>query len=70
MSNTINGEQIELFKSLFKGRGDVFAIRWEKEEKSGYMPAYNLAWDAYRTHKAKGGSFQSFAQKTYKQLTD
>ena len=34
------------------------------------MPAYNLDWDAYRTHKAKGGSFQSFAQKTYKQLTD
>jgi len=32
--------QIQLFKSFFKGREDVFAVRWEKETKSGYMPAY------------------------------
>ena len=39
--------QIQLFKSVFKGREDVFAVRWEKparpgggETKSGYMPAY------------------------------
>jgi hypothetical protein len=30
--------QIQLFKSVFKGREDVFAVRWEKENKSGYMP--------------------------------
>ena len=70
MSNTITGEQIALFKSLFKGREDVFAIRWEKEEKSGYMPTYDVDWDAYRTHKVKGGSFQNFTQKAYKKLTD
>ena len=70
MPVTISSEQLELFKSLFKGREDVFAVRWEKEGKSGYMPAYNLDWDAYRTYKAKGGSFQNFTQKTYKKLTD
>lgn len=32
-------EQVQLFKSVFKGREDVFAIRWEKGSKSGYMPA-------------------------------
>jgi len=32
--------QIQHFKSVFKGREDVFPIRWEKESKSGYMPAY------------------------------
>lgn len=37
---------ILLFKSPFKGREDVFAIRWEKEKKSGYMPAY--FFDPYR----------------------
>ena len=33
--------QIQIFKSVFKGREDVFAVRWEKENKSGYMPATN-----------------------------
>jgi hypothetical protein len=28
--------QIELFKSLFKGRDDVFAVRWEKGSKKVY----------------------------------
>lgn len=32
--------QVQIFKSLFKGREDVFAVRWEKLNKSGYMPAY------------------------------
>jgi hypothetical protein len=36
---------IQLFKSVFKGREDVFAIRWEKGNKSGYMPAYH--YDPY-----------------------
>jgi hypothetical protein len=31
--------QIEIFKSVFKGREDVFATRWEKGTKSGYAPA-------------------------------
>ena len=38
-------EQVQLFKSVFKGRADVFAIRWEKGNKSGYMPAHTF--DSY-----------------------
>jgi hypothetical protein len=48
-------EQIVIFKSVFKGREDVFATRWEKGNKNGYAPA--IVYDPYfnRTHKTKGG---------------
>lgn len=62
--------QIQLFKSVFKGREDIFAIRWEKENKSGYMPAYHYDPYRYRTHKMKGGTFQNYTDKTYLKLTD
>jgi hypothetical protein len=32
-----NSENIQLLRSLFKGREDVFAVRWEKGNKSGFM---------------------------------
>jgi superfamily II DNA or RNA helicase len=62
--------QIQLFKSVFKGREDVFAVRWEKENKSGYMPAYFYDPYMYRAHKIKGGTFQNYKDKTYLKLTD
>jgi superfamily II DNA or RNA helicase len=39
-------EKIHLFKSLFKGREDVFATRWENSKKgtSGYSPACRNEW--------------------------
>ncbi|MCZ2248219.1 MAG: DEAD/DEAH box helicase [Bacteroidia bacterium] len=61
---------IQLFKSVFKGREDVFAIRWEKGNKSGYMPAYHYDPYMYRAHKMKGGTFQNYNDKTYLKLTD
>jgi hypothetical protein len=42
MSITI--QKIELYKSLFRGREDIYAVRWEKDGKSGYMPAYEVDW--------------------------
>ncbi len=62
--------QIQLFKSVFKGREDVFAVRWEKESKSGYMPAYFYDPYMYRAHKIKGGTFQNYKDKSYLKLTD
>lgn len=62
--------QIQLFRSVFKGRDDVFAIRWEKVDKSGYMPAYYFDPYRYRAHKMKGGTFQNYTDKTYLKLTD
>lgn len=38
-------EKITLFQSLFKGRTDAYAVRWEsKNGKSGYMPACKHEW--------------------------
>jgi len=62
--------QIQIFKSVFKGRDDVFAIRWEKENKNGYMPAYFYDPYLYRAHKMKGGTFQNYKAKSYLKLTD
>lgn len=64
---TIN---LGLYKSLFKGRTDVYAIRWEKDERSGYTPAYNVDWNGYQEHKAKGGTFQNYENKEYRTFDD
>lgn len=63
-------QQIQLFKSAFKGREDVFAVRWENGKKSGYMPAYSYDPYLYRTHKMRGGTFQNYQDKTYLPLSD
>ena len=41
-----NTEKIALFRSLFRGRDDVFPRRWEnkKTDKSGYAPACRNEW--------------------------
>ncbi len=62
-------KQIQIFKSAFKGREDVFALRWEKENKRGYMPAYYYDPYMYRAHKIKGGTFQNYKHKAYLKLT-
>jgi len=39
-------EKIDIFKSFFKGRGDIFAVHWEKADKSasGYTPVCLNEW--------------------------
>jgi len=66
----IINEQIQFFRSLFKGREDVFALRWEKANKSGYMPAYSYDPYAYRLHRQKGGTFKNYKAKTHLKLDD
>jgi hypothetical protein len=40
-------EKVKLFASLFRGREDVYPIRWEsKSGKSGYSPACANEWRA------------------------
>jgi superfamily II DNA or RNA helicase len=42
-------EKITLFRSLFRGRNDIYAVRWEGANgKSGYSPASIKDWDALR----------------------
>ncbi len=45
-------EKIALFRRLFRGREDVYAVRWEsKDGRSGYSPACVKDWDAIRAGK-------------------
>ncbi len=41
-----NAEKVALFRSLFRGRDDVFPRRWEnaKTGKVGYAPACHNEW--------------------------
>lgn len=56
---------IDLYKSIFRGRADVYAKRWEKDGRSGYMPAYKVDWTDYNKHKAQGGTFKDYRNKEY-----
>jgi len=56
-------QNIELYKSLFNGRKDIYAVRWEKDGRSGYMPAYKVDWSDYNKHKAQGGTFKDYKNK-------
>ena len=62
---TISIQNIDLYKSLFRGRTDIYAVRWEKGGRSGYMPAYKVDWTEYNKHKAKGGTFKDYKNKEY-----
>lgn len=61
---------IELYKSLFRGRTDIYAIRWPKNGRSGYMPAYKVDWTDYNKHKAQGGTFKDYKNKEYLPFDD
>jgi superfamily II DNA or RNA helicase len=64
-----SNEQIRIFLSLFRGREDVFAVRWEKDSKAGYMPAYDLNWDEFAKHKLRGGTLKDFPNKQFSKLS-
>ncbi len=63
-------EKLTIFKSLFKGREDIYATRWEKGNKNGYSPAYFFDPYHYKAHRMKGGTFQNYENKQYQTLTD
>lgn len=68
--NDHTNDHINTFRSLFKGREDVFAVRWEKGNKSGYMPAYFYDPYRFRIHKMNGGTFQNYIDKSYLKITE
>ncbi len=57
-------EKVKLFRNLFRGRDDVYAVRWEgRNGKTGYSPAYRRIWGIH-AHK------NSKEPKEYFPLTD
>src|SRR3989339_1285498 len=65
----ITEEQLNLYQSLFHGRTDMYARRWEKNGKSGYSPAYDFNWNEFLAHKNRGGTMTTFEKKTVIPLT-
>lgn len=62
--------KIALYRSLFRGRDDIFARRWEKGGKSGYGPEYSFDWNEFNAHRANGGSLKNFKNKQPIPLTN
>lgn len=54
----ISKQHIDLFHSLFRGREDVYARRWENEDREGYIPAY-----LERSRSGNGGHVWIFFQQ-------
>ena len=51
--------KVSLFKDLFRGRDDVYAVRWEgRNGKTGYSPAGDKEWD--QTPSSGRGPKKSF----------
>ncbi len=65
-----NQEKLVLYKSIFRGCTDAYSYRWEKNEKSGWAPAYIFNWDEFNSHRARGGTIKDFENKTLIPLTD
>lgn len=61
---------INHYLSLFHGRDDIFALRWEKNGKATYFPCYDYDPYQFRLHKIKGGTLQTFQNKTLSSLTN
>jgi len=61
---------IDLYKSLFRGREDLFAVRLERNGKATYFPSYDYDPYQFRLHKMKGGTLQTFQNKTLSILTN
>lgn len=64
-------EKISLFRNLFRGREDVFAIRWEgKSGKSGYSPAGIMDWRAIRVARPEERKRVARKTRMLQPLTD
>ena len=63
-SKSSSEKKVKLFRSLFRGREDVYAVRWEgRNGKTGYSPAYRKIWSSPFQRKPD-------APKEYFPLTD
>ena len=66
----MNLDFLRLYRSLFHWREDLYAYHREKEEKSGYYPAYQFDRNTFRKHQANDGNLANFEEKTLAPLTD
>jgi len=72
MSQLTSQEKITLYKNLFKGRDDVFAVRWEKADKSasGYTPVCLNEWKSGLCIKLNKGKCRDCQNQNYASIND
>jgi len=65
-------QKIKIFRHLFRGREDVFAMRWEKQDKSasGYTPVCLNEWRQGLCNKLLRKKCKDCDHKKYAQLND
>jgi len=65
-------QKIQIFKNLFKGREDVFAVRWEKQDKSasGYTPVCLNEWKQGLCNKLQRKKCKDCDNKAYAHFGD
>ncbi len=65
------GQKIALFRSLFRGREDIYPIRWESPDgRHGYMPHSEPDWSAYHAAKPEDRKRVLKEVRKYFRLTD
>ena len=72
MKNLTPRQKINIFKNLFKGREDVFAVYWEKADKSkkGYTPVCLNEWKNEICVKLQRGKCKDCKHQRYATLND
>ncbi len=72
MPNLTPQEKIKIFKDIFRGREDVFAVYWEKADKSasGYTPACLNEWKTGLCHKLQRMKCKDCPNSKYAGLND
>jgi len=65
-------QKIQIFKNLFKGRTDIFAMRWEKRDKSvsGYTPVCLNEWKQGLCNKLQRKKCKDCDNKAYAHFGD
>ena len=64
-------QRIALFRTLFRGREDINAIRWENNDgRSGYMPKADRDWKSFLSAKDEDRKKVDRLTRTYWPLTD
>jgi hypothetical protein len=64
-------QRIALFRDLFHGRDDVYAVRWENADgRSGYMPKADRDWKAYLRAKDEDRKKVDRQTRKFRRLTD
>ncbi len=64
-------QKIAVFRSLFRGREDVYAARWESPDgRHGYSPVSQRNWQAYNAANAEDRKRVDKETRKYLPLTD